>query len=122
MVNPELLRYRADGGGQAAVLERPAESLAEEDDSLKHWPGVVGCVYADAGAACGQVEVGDAFVHLEEFSPLSLVVGRFIEVCLEQATMIVQFDARHIWGCRVSPSTRGIFAGGVGRRVPIPGP
>ena len=80
MVNPELLRYRADGGGQAAVLERPAECLAEEDDSLKHWPGVVGCVYADAGAACGQVEVGDAFVHLEEFAPLSLVVGRFIEV------------------------------------------
>ena len=39
MVNPELLRYRADGGGQAAVLERPAECLAEEDDSLKHWPG-----------------------------------------------------------------------------------
>ena len=27
-----------------------------------------------------EVEVGDAFVHLEEFSPLSLVVGRFIEV------------------------------------------
>ena len=23
--------------------------------------------------------------------------------------MIVQFDARHIWGCRVSPSTRGIL-------------
>ena len=41
--------------------------------------------------------------------------------CLEQATMIVQFDARHIWGCRVSPSTPGIFAGGVGRRVPMPG-
>ena len=36
--------------------------------------------------------------------------------------MIVQFDARHIWGCRVSPSTRGIFAGGVGRRVPIARP
>ena len=78
MVDAELLRYRADGGGPAAVLERPAECLAEEDDSLKHWLGVVDrCVYADAGAACGEVEVGDTFVHLEEFSPLSLVVGRW---------------------------------------------
>ena len=52
-----------------------------------------------AGPACREVEVGDAFVHLEEFAPLSLVVGRLVNLsrsCLEQATMIVQFDARHI--------------------------
>ena len=81
MVDAELLRYRADGGGPAAVLERPAECLAQVDDCLKHGSGVGWwAVEADAGAACGEVEVGDAFVHLEEFAPLSLVVGRFIEV------------------------------------------